>query len=144
LPRAAAQVIELRAADLALAHDLHGIDQRAVDREHALHAFAIGDLAHREALVDAFALARDADAFEGLEALAGLGLLGLFVIGRVDHLDVDLQRVAGAEFRMGPFLPRRAFICSASSCCNRFMVVSVGRPKAFVEGAPYSLPFCFS
>ena len=82
LPRASAQIIELRAADLALAHDGHGIDQRRIDREDALDAFAVGNLAHGEALVEARAEAGDADAFERLEALARLRLLGLLVKGR--------------------------------------------------------------
>ncbi len=48
-------------------------------------------------LVQAGALAGDADALEGLQPFAGLGLLGLLVIGDVHHLDVDLEGVAGAE-----------------------------------------------
>ena len=50
------------------------------------------------------ALAGDAHAFEGLQAFARLVLLGLFVIGDVHHLDVDLEGVAGAEIgkRLGP------------------------------------------
>src|SRR6185312_16170056 len=101
LAAAATQIIELRAADPALAHDGHGVDQRRINRENALHTFAIGDLADGEALVEAFTLAGDAHAFERLDALARLHLLGLLVIGLLDDLDVDLQRVAGAEFGMG-------------------------------------------
>src|ERR1700744_3003427 len=78
---AAAQVIELRAADLALAHDRHRIHQRREDREHALHAFAVRDFAHGEALVEAGALAGDAHALERLQGLARLPLLGLLVVG---------------------------------------------------------------
>src|SRR6476469_4376924 len=59
LAAAVAQVIELGAAHLAGAHDLDGFDQRRVDREHALHAFAVADLADREALLDAAAVAGD-------------------------------------------------------------------------------------
>src|ERR1700720_4521162 len=50
LAGAATQIIELGAADLALAHDDDRIHQRRIDREDALHAFAIGHLAHGEAL----------------------------------------------------------------------------------------------
>src|SRR6185437_10445107 len=64
---AAAQIIELGAADLALAHHHHRIHQRRIDREDAFHAFAIGQLAHREGLVQAGALAGDADAFKRLD-----------------------------------------------------------------------------
>src|SRR5438067_6054480 len=56
-----AEVIELCAAHLALAHHLHRIHERAIHREHALDALAIGKLAHGEALVQPFASAGDAD-----------------------------------------------------------------------------------
>src|ERR1700688_4232349 len=79
------QIIEFRAAHLALAHDLYRIHDRAVDGKYALHAFAIGKLAHGEALVQPLAGAADADALESLKALARLGLLGLLVISRIDH-----------------------------------------------------------
>src|SRR5689334_12688438 len=61
LPAAVAQIIELGATDDAAALHLDGFDVRRVDREHAFHAFAEGDLADGEALVDAAALAGDAD-----------------------------------------------------------------------------------
>src|SRR5204862_7896681 len=60
LAGASAQVIELGAAHLALAHHGHRVDQRRIDREDALHALAIGDLAHGEGLVQPAALAGDA------------------------------------------------------------------------------------
>src|SRR6476646_3452292 len=47
----AAQIIQLGAAHLATAHELDRVDHRRIEREHALDAFAVGDLAHREALV---------------------------------------------------------------------------------------------
>src|ERR1700736_5533821 len=74
----AAQVIELGAAHLAAAHHLDRIDHRRIEREHALDALAVGDLAHGEVLVEARAGAADADALIGLHA-AALAL---------DHLDV--------------------------------------------------------
>src|SRR5947209_4313800 len=89
LAAAAAQVIELRTAHLAAAHDLDRVDERRVEREHALDAFAVGNLAHREALVQAAARARDAHALIGLHA----GTLAL------DHLHVHDQRVARPEVR---------------------------------------------
>src|SRR5690606_24457524 len=57
--------------NLAAADDFNGLHQRGVDREHALHAFAVGDLADGEALLEARAGAGDADAFIGLYAGAG-------------------------------------------------------------------------
>src|ERR1700716_3986836 len=65
-----AQVIELGAAHLAAAHDLDRIDHRRIERKHALDALAIGNLAHREVLVEAGAGAPDADALIGLDAAA--------------------------------------------------------------------------
>ncbi len=84
-----AQVVELGATDLTAANDFDAFDERRVDREYALDAFAVGDLANREALVDAGARTSDANAFIGLHA------------GTVAFLDgdVDAQRVARGEFR---------------------------------------------
>src|SRR5690606_27703549 len=64
---AVTQIVELGAADAATAHDLDALYQRRIDREDALDAFTIGDLAHGEALVEARARARDAHAFIGLD-----------------------------------------------------------------------------
>src|SRR3990167_7157963 len=86
-----AKVIELRTAHTALAQDLDRVDQRTVERKHAFHAFAIGNLADGKVLVDATAGAGDADAFIGLNALARA----------FDHLHIDLQRVAGREVGEG-------------------------------------------
>src|SRR6476659_10815697 len=72
LSAAAAKIIELRPAYAALADHSDRIHQRAVDREHALHAFAVGNLAHREALVQPGTRTRDTHALEGLKALARL------------------------------------------------------------------------
>src|SRR5437763_16656100 len=88
-----AQVIELGAAHLALAHHLHGIDKRAIHREDALDAFTVRKLAYGEALVQPLAGAGDADALESLQTLARLHLLALLVIGGIDHLDVHLDGV---------------------------------------------------
>src|SRR5689334_22622047 len=84
-----AQIIELRAAHLAAAHDLDRVDKRRIEREDALDTLAVRNLAHREALVDAAARARDADTLVGLHARA----LAL------DDLHVHDQRVAGREVR---------------------------------------------
>src|SRR4051794_36623226 len=89
LAAAIAQVIELGAADLAAADHLDRIDHRRIEREDALDALAIRDLADREALLQAAAVASDAHALIGLDA----GALAL------DHLDVDDHGVAGLELR---------------------------------------------
>src|ERR1700744_5801094 len=47
-----AQIIQLGATHLAAAHHLDGVDHRRHDREDALDAFAVGDLAHGEALIE--------------------------------------------------------------------------------------------
>src|SRR5690606_27638623 len=84
-----AQVVELGATDLAAANDFDAFDERRVNREYALDAFAVGDLANGEALVDAAARTGDADAFLGL--YAGTGAFA--------NADVDADGVAGFEFR---------------------------------------------
>src|SRR4051812_49204787 len=63
-----AQVIQLGATHLAAAHHLDRIDHRRHHGEDAFHAFAIGDLANGEALVEPAAGTADADAFIGLHA----------------------------------------------------------------------------
>src|SRR4051794_29218239 len=85
----AAQVIELGATDLAAAHHLDRVDHRRIEREYALDAFAVRNLAHGEILLEARAGTADADALVGLDA-AALAF---------DHLDVDDHRVAGTEIR---------------------------------------------
>ena len=94
LAAAATQIIELGAAHAAVAHHLDGLDQRRMDREDALDALAIGNLADGEVLVDAAAGAADAYAFIGLNA----GALAFH------HLDVDADGVAGAKFRHAALL----------------------------------------
>src|SRR6476659_7050247 len=84
-----AQVIELGAPHLAVADQLDRVDHRRVEREHALDALAVRDLAHGEVLVQPAAGAADTDAFIGLDA----GALAL------DHLDVHQHGVARAEIR---------------------------------------------
>src|ERR1700676_1367798 len=86
-----AQVIQLGAAYLAAAHHGNRLDHRRHHREYPFHAFAIGNLAHREILVEPAAGAADAD--------ASIGLRARWVA--FDHLDVDDHGVAGSEFRNG-------------------------------------------
>src|SRR3954471_3846961 len=92
LAAAVAQVIELGAADLAAAHHLDGVDQRRVDREYALHALAVGNLADREALVEPAARARDAHALVGLHA------------GALAFLDLDVDGHGVARLEIGDLL----------------------------------------
>src|SRR5437764_9192491 len=53
------EVVELRAADPAMAFNLDTIDAGRVQREHALYADSAGDFAHGEHLTRAAAFARD-------------------------------------------------------------------------------------
>src|SRR6202166_4700317 len=81
-----AQVIKLGATHLAAAHHLDRVDHRRHHREYAFHAFAVGNLANRKALIEPAAGAADADAFIGLHARTVA----------FDDLDVDDHGVAGA------------------------------------------------
>src|SRR6516162_4966475 len=83
----AAQIVELGAAHLAAANDLDRIDHRRVKRKDALDAFAVGNLAHREVLVQPRSGAADAHAFVGLHT----GAVAF------DDLDVDDQRIPRLE-----------------------------------------------
>src|SRR5262245_39743429 len=93
----AAQVIELGAPHFAAAQDTDRVDHRRVKREHALDAFAVGNLAYGEIFVDAATRPADANAFVGLHA----GFVAF------DHLDVDEKGVA--RLKVGNFLPGRKF-----------------------------------
>src|SRR4051812_33835588 len=65
-----AQVVELGATHVAATLDRDRADRRAVGLEHALHAFAVRNLADGERRVEAAVAARDDDALVGLHALA--------------------------------------------------------------------------
>src|SRR2546429_2096197 len=84
-----AQVVELRAVDVADRGHLDALDLRGVQGKRPLHADAEGLLAHREGLARAGSLAADHDALEDLRP-ATLPL---------DHLEVDADGVAGLEGR---------------------------------------------
>src|SRR5712691_4083740 len=77
------------ARHLAAADDLDRVDHRRIERKDALHALAVGNLAHGETFVEARAGAPDADALIGLDA-AALAL---------DHLVIDEDGVARSEIR---------------------------------------------
>src|SRR5712672_3527852 len=125
-PAAAAQIIELGAPYLAMADHLDRIHQRAVDWENPLHPLAIGNLAHREGLVQSGAGPRDADALESLKALARLLLLGLLIKGDVHDLHVDLQRVPGPEDGQLPAASGRIHLFAF----KRLDQVHLSRPSA--------------
>src|SRR6266545_598712 len=67
LPDLAAEVIELRAVDVADRGDLDPLDLRRVQRERPLHAHSEGLLPHRERLPGAGTLAFEDDALEHLD-----------------------------------------------------------------------------
>src|SRR6266480_1899225 len=89
LPDPVAQVVELRPADVAAAHDLDPGDDRRVHGESAFDADAEAHLADSERLARTAALAADHDPLEHLHALTVA----------LHHPDVHLQRVAGREVR---------------------------------------------
>src|SRR5699024_1380241 len=82
-----AQVVQLRAADVAAGDDLDLVDGRGVHGAHALDADAEENLADAEGLAHAVALATDDVALEDLDARAVA----------LDDLHVHLDVVAGAE-----------------------------------------------
>src|SRR5690606_26833999 len=93
LALALAQVVQLRAADLALGEDLDLVDHRAVDREGARDPDAEAELADGEGLADARAVAADDDALEDLDTRAGAFL----------NAHVHADGVAGTEVgHVGP------------------------------------------
>ena len=61
---AAAQVVELRAADLTAADDLDVVDGGRMDGEDLLHADAVGQAADGDGLLDAAVLLGDDGALE--------------------------------------------------------------------------------
>src|SRR5262249_52390718 len=64
-----AEVVQAGAADVTLGHDLDLLDARRVQREDALDADAVRDLADRERGARAAAVLADDDALEHLDAL---------------------------------------------------------------------------
>ena len=89
--------------------------------EHALHAFAEGNLAHREGRGDARAvLAADADAFVVLDA--GAGAFG--------HLEADADGVAGLE--IGNDLPEGGDLFRLDLCDQVHLI----RSFMFAHGLP--------
>src|SRR6478735_7653988 len=87
LADALAEVMKLGAADFATVGHFDLRDPRGVQREHALHAFAVGNLAHGESGVHAGAAAGDHDAGEDLDPL-----LVAFL-----HAAMDLNAVTDVE-----------------------------------------------
>src|SRR5437764_537917 len=91
------EVVELRAADPAMAFNLDTIDAGRVQGEHALHADSTGDFAYSEHLPRAATLARDHQTLKNLDT---------FLVAFFD-LDVDLDRISRGEVRdVGPRLTR--------------------------------------
>src|SRR5512143_857965 len=129
LARARTQVVELRAADVALALDLDRGDQRRIRLERPLHTFAARDLAHDERRVEAAVALGDHDALVGLDALALA----------FDDAHVDDHGVAGRELGDGLAEPRDLFLLQRlndvhlafsdiDSCPCRAAARSAGRP----------------
>src|SRR5688572_7718842 len=87
LADAIAEVVQLGAADVAALDDLDLRHRRGVERERALDADAVAQLAHRVRLLQAAALTPDHVALEDLNPL----------LAALDHSDVDLELVTGKE-----------------------------------------------
>src|SRR5450759_3138480 len=83
------EVVQLGAAHVADLHHFDLVDLGRVHGERALDTDAEGLLAHGERLAHAVALALDHGALEDLDAVATA----------LDHLEVDLDVVAGLELR---------------------------------------------
>ena len=77
------EIVELRAADFALARHFDLVDRRAVDGEDSFHADAVRHLADDEVLAKTAVLAADHYALKYLDTLA----VSLF------YFDVDLDRI---------------------------------------------------
>ncbi len=84
-----AEIIELGTADLTTTNDVNVVDNRCVEREDTLDAYAKADLADRNGFAYAAMFAGDADAFERLET---------FLIAFLDP-DVHAKRVARLKGR---------------------------------------------
>src|SRR5262249_40561977 len=85
-----AQEIEFGAADAPVFDDVDVIDDRRVEWEDALDAYAERGLAHSDRLTDAFPAARRHLPLQGVQPLVGLALL---------DPDVNADGVAGNEIR---------------------------------------------
>ena len=92
LTDAAAQVIELGAADITAAHGLDLLDEGRMDVEHLLDADAVGETTNGEGLLKTAVLLRDNDALEDLDTLAGA------------FLDLDVNADGIADVDNGHFL----------------------------------------
>ena len=88
LTDAVTQVVQLRSADLAAADCLHGDDGGRVYGEDLLAAYAVGDAADGDSLIDAAVLLGDDGAFESLIALAAAFL----------YADGDTHGIADVQF----------------------------------------------
>src|SRR5471032_2676058 len=89
--RTLTQVVQLGAANITTAFHFDRSDQRRVQLERTLNAFARRDLTNDEVRVQAAVTTGDNDAFVCLGALAGA----------LDYVDVDDNGIARCEIRNG-------------------------------------------
>src|SRR5450830_377676 len=89
--RTLTQIVQLGAANITTAFHFDRSDQRRVQLERTLNAFAGRDLTNDEVRVQATVTTGDNDAFVCLGALAGA----------FDYVDVDDNGIARCEFRNG-------------------------------------------
>src|SRR5699024_10210108 len=86
-----AQEVQLCTAYTALTNDLNTLDVRGMQREHSLHADAIGNAANRKRFGDAGTLAGDHSALKHLNSLA------------VTFADVNINADGVANLELGNF-----------------------------------------
>src|SRR5690606_1188552 len=125
--------VELRPANLPAPDHVDLLDDRRVQREDALHADPVRDLAHRKRLVDVTTLAGDADTLEDLDPL----------LVTLAHPDVHTQRVARPEVRdVIPDLIPRYF--PQNIHCGLLNVSAGSRAFAQPSAVPSIILVCFS
>ena len=89
------QIVELRAANLAVPDHFHAVNAGGVDRERTLHADTIGNPTDRKGLTDAAVALGNHSAFESLKPLTGTFY----------NLHPDANGVANVDLRkIGPQL----------------------------------------
>ena len=108
LAYAAAQVVQLRAANLTAANDLELSNVRGVYREGLLDAYAVRDAANGNRLVNASVLLGNDDALEHLDTLAVAFLdLCVYLNGIAD---LQLRKVV-LELLLGQYFYQIPFFC---------------------------------
>src|SRR5690606_2657009 len=118
-----AQVVQLGPSHVTAGDDLDVVDDRAVQGERTLDPHAEADLANRERLAHTATLATDHDALEHLHTLAVA----------LDHVDVDLDGVAGAE--VGDVVAKARGVNGVQGVHRVLLAFATGRTQCVVGGS---------